>query len=72
MIMDMFCSSLGDPVLQQHMLAIQTPTLADAVRAKNDYLRIRGGEHKPAGSFVRAFEGEPPGDVNLAETNAID
>ncbi|XP_067942863.1 general transcription factor II-I repeat domain-containing protein 2-like [Watersipora subatra] len=42
MAMETFCSSLRDPALQQHLLAVHTLTLLSVVRAGNDYLQIEG------------------------------
>ena len=40
MIIDNFCTSIGNGNLQRHLLAIPTPTLEDAIRAGNEYLQI--------------------------------
>ena len=70
MVMDMFCGSLRDPTPQRDLLVIPTPTLADAVQAKNDYLRIQGTT-LPWLLFGMSFSGEPPDQVNLAKTEVI-
>ena len=41
MSVELFCSTLGHPQLQRHLLAIPLPDLQAAVRAGNDYLQIQ-------------------------------
>ena len=38
---ELFCSTIGNTSLQQHLLAVHMPDLESAVRAGNDYLWIR-------------------------------
>ena len=54
MAVDMFCSTIGNPYLQRHLLAVPTPTIQEAVKASNEYLQIRpgnttGGAVRPVG-----------------------
>ena len=39
--LDIFQSSLGNAYLQRHLLAVNTPTLEEAVRAGNEFLQIK-------------------------------
>jgi hypothetical protein len=55
MVIDLFCSTIGNAYLQRHLLAVPTPTLEDAVRAGNDFLQIR---IYPAKSSIRVVEEE--------------
>jgi hypothetical protein len=41
MVVDMFCSTLGNAYLQRHLLAVPTPTLEHAVQAGNEFLQIK-------------------------------
>ena len=54
MVMDTFHSTLNHGYLQRHLLAIETPTLEDAVRAGNEYLQIK----TTSGTNIRKIEGE--------------
>ena len=56
MAVDIFCSTIGNPYLQRHLLAVPTPTLQEAVKASNEYLQIRPGS--TAGGAVRPV-GDP-------------
>ena len=56
MVLDTFHSTIGDAYLQRHLLAINTPDLATAVRAGNEYLQIRPTRY--SGSNVRQVDGE--------------
>lgn len=40
-VLETFCSTLGNAYLQRHLLAVATPTVKDAVRAGNEFLQIR-------------------------------
>jgi hypothetical protein len=55
MVVDTFCSTVGNAYLQRHLLAVPTPTLEDAVRAGNEFLQIK---IYPTRSNVRAVEEE--------------
>ena len=62
MALDLFCSSLGHAYLQRHLLAVPTPTLADAVQAGNEYLQIRPTPERSAGNpAVRNMHEDQPG-----------
>ena len=52
MMLDMFCSSLGNAALQRHLLAIRPNTLTEAVQHGNEYLQVRA-ERGPTESKVR-------------------
>jgi hypothetical protein len=56
MVVDIFCSTVGNAYLQRHLLAVTTPTLEDAVRAGNDFLQVKVYPAKPT---VRMVEEEP-------------
>ena len=43
MVIDLFCTSLGYPALQRHLLAVALPTLDAAVQAGNAYLQVQTG-----------------------------
>jgi hypothetical protein len=55
MVVDTFCSTIGNAYLQRHLLAVATPTLEDAVRAGNEFLHIK---IYPARTSVQAVEEE--------------
>jgi hypothetical protein len=57
MIVDTFCSTVGNAYLQRHLLAVPTHTLEDAVRAGNEFLQVKV---LPARSNVRVVEDEEP------------
>jgi hypothetical protein len=57
MIIDTFCSTVGNAYLQRHLLAVATPTLEDAVRAGNEFLQIKVYSAK---SSIRMVEEEMP------------
>ena len=40
-ILDLFQSTLGNAYLQRHLLAVNTPTIEEAVRAGNEFLQIK-------------------------------
>lgn len=44
MTMELFQSTIGNAFLQRHLLAVNPQTLADAVRARNEYLKIQPGQ----------------------------
>lgn len=67
MITDTFHTTLGDTSLQRHLLAVNTPTLADAVRAGNEFLHLRP---YPAGTAVRQLDQEdlyPEEEVQISK-----
>ena len=70
MAIEAFCSTLGNAYLQRHLLAVETPTMEDAVRAANEYLTIRpqGGGH---GQVRTVEEDEPTGDGANAQVSAV-
>ena len=53
LMLDTFCSTLGHMPLQRHLLAVQTHTLEDAVRAGNEFLQIRPSGERGANTSVR-------------------
>ena len=55
MALEIFCSTLGNAYLQRHLLAVDTPTLTDAIRAGNEYLQIPA--HPRPGSSRKHSEG---------------
>lgn len=59
--LESFCSTLGNVRLQRHLLAVHTPTIADAVRAGNEFLQIRSGPGYPG---VQSTEG-PAGPAEV-------
>lgn len=63
MKMDIFHSTLNQPSLQRHLLAVPTPTLEAAIQAGNEYLQI-----KPSGDAIRQIE-EP--DVARANSDPL-
>ena len=64
MKLDTFQTSLGNPYLQRHLLAIQPRTLEEAVRAGNEYLQIRPFQ---ANSAIRQIEEEPEGQARQVD-----
>lgn len=57
MAVDVFCGTLGNAYLQRHLLAVETPTLGDAVRAGNEYLQIRPTQDKGgSGAAIRCMD----------------
>lgn len=57
MALDFFCSTLGNGYLQRHLLAVATPTLADAVRAGNEYLQIKTSQEKGGSTSIKNVDG---------------
>ena len=53
MMIETFSSTLNNPPLQRHLLAVETPTLESAVRAGGEYLQIRPST---GGTAVRVVE----------------
>ena len=41
MMLDSFCSTLGDTALQRHLLAVQPATITDAIRHGQEFLDIK-------------------------------
>jgi hypothetical protein len=55
MIIDTFCSTVGNAYLQRHLLAVPTRTLEEAVQAGNEFLQIK---LYPARNSVRVVDEE--------------
>lgn len=53
MAVESFCGTLGNAALQRHLLAVNTQTLEEAVRAGNEFLAI-----KPYSAAVRTIDEE--------------
>jgi hypothetical protein len=60
MIIEIFCSTVGNAYLQRHLLAVPTPTLDDAVRAGNEFLQIKVYPTKSSIRMVEEEELEEP------------
>jgi hypothetical protein len=60
MIVETFCSTVGNAYLQRHLLAVPTPTLEDAVRAGNEFLQIKVYSAKNSIRMVEEEEPEEP------------
>ena len=56
MILDLFCNSLNQAYLQRHLLAIRPQSLAEAVKAGNEYLQIK--PNSSPGVTVRQIDEE--------------
>lgn len=46
MMIDTFCTTIGNGYLQRHLLTVNTPTLEDAIKAGNEYLQIPVGNNR--------------------------
>ena len=55
MMLDAFCSSLGNATLQRHLLAIRPETLTEAVQHGQEYLQVKT-DRNTVPSQVRALE----------------
>ena len=62
MAVETFASTLNNPSLQRHLLAVATPTLEAAVRAGSEYLQIRPSQNTSA---IRAV------DEEMGETDRV-
>ena len=60
MMLDAFCSSLGNATLQRHLLAIRPETLTEAVQHGQEYLQVKA-DRSASPSQVRVLEG-PEGE----------
>ena len=58
MTVEAFASTLNNPPLQRHLLAVETSTLEAAVRAGGEYLQIRLSTSGPAIWMVKDETGE--------------
>ena len=58
MTVETFASTLNNPPLQRHLLAVTTPTLEIAVRAGSEYLQIRPSQGSTAVRMVEEDLGE--------------
>ena len=59
MTLETFTHTLGNAYLQRHLLAVQANTLEEAVRAGNEFLRIRNtGDRGHSGTTVRMVKEE--------------
>ena len=67
MMLDSFCSSLGNAALQRHLLAMQPGTLAEAVLCGNEYLEIKSDRTQSDSAKVRVFEDTEP-EIELEES----
>ena len=62
MTVDLFCSSLGHPALQRHLLAVDLPTLDAAVQAGSAYLQVQAAPmfyNRPATRLMEEPEYSP-------------
>ena len=68
MILDLFCNSLNQAYLQRHLLAIRPQSLAEAVKAGNEYLQIK--PNSSPGVTIRQVEEEEghPETVQVAQS----
>ena len=60
MMLDMFCSTLGNATLQRHLLAMRPNTMMEAVQHGNEYFQVRP-DKMPTDSKVRNLD-EPEDD----------
>ena len=58
MMVETFASTLNNPSLQRHLLAVATPTLEIAVRAGSEYLQIRPSQSSTAVRMIDEETGE--------------
>ena len=58
MALETFASTLNNPSLQRHLLAVATPTLEAAVRAGSEYMQIRPSQNTSAIRVVDEEIGE--------------
>lgn len=65
MMRDTFTNTLGHAGLQRHLLAVPTPTLADAVRAGNEYLQIQS--LFPGSSHIRQIDEDGEDVLNVTQ-----
>ena len=56
MMLDSFCSTLGDTALQRHLLAIQPATITDAIRHGQEFLDIKPQRTSTDSNKVRVME----------------
>ena len=56
MMLDSFCSTLGDTALQRHLLAVQPANLAEAIQHGQEFLEIKPQRASSDSSKVRALE----------------
>jgi hypothetical protein len=69
MIIDTFCSTIGNAYLQRHLLAVPTRTLEEAVQAGNEFLQIK---LYPARASVRTVEDTGEGGDAEPEVSQVD
>jgi len=67
-VIETFCSTLGNAYLQRHLLAVPTPTLEAAVRAGNEYLQIQPSSRKGPHPPVNQVEEEEDNTVNAVNS----
>ena len=58
MMVEAFASTLNNPPLQRHLLAVATPTLEAAVRAGSEYMQIQPSQNNSAIRMVDEEIGE--------------
>jgi hypothetical protein len=68
MVVDTFCSTLGNAYLQRHLLAVPTRTLEEAVRAGNEFLQIK--LYQPRGTVHQIGEEEPEGQATAVQVES--
>ena len=66
MMLDTFCSSLGNAALQRHLLAIQPETMTAAVMHGNEYLQVKSDRVPTSSANVRAL-GDPDDTETVEE-----
>ena len=69
MILDLFCNSLNQAYLQRHILAIRPQSLAEAVKAGNEYLQIMPNSSQGVTSRQIDEEEGHPETVQVAQSN---
>ena len=58
MMLDTFCSSLGNAALQRHLLAVRPETLTEAIQHGNEFIQVKAERPQADQNKVRAL-GEP-------------
>lgn len=72
MVLDTFCGTIGNSYLQRHLLAVDTETVEDAVRAGNEYLQIRtGADRSRTRPQVNQVEESEPEVVAACTTETV-
>ena len=69
LMLDTFCSSLGNASLQRHLLAIRPQTLPEAVQYGNEYLGVKTERAQPDSVKIRIVENDEPTEGQAASAS---